>query len=109
MNLLVNLSKFRTTSNDIELDIHIKVFVFQNIKILFILSKHRLEKIFLKLNSKIYPFLADNRAGTEGVGLPGELGHAQHQCEEEEAPGEEHEAGEPDGGGGGGGVLGRRQ
>ena len=51
--------------------------------------------------------LSDHRAGTEGLGLPGELGDAQHQRQEEAETGAEHQAGESDGGGGGGGVLGR--
>ena len=43
--------------------------------------------------------LSDHRAGTEGLGLPGELGDAQHQRQEETEVGEELQAGEQHGGG----------
>ena len=53
--------------------------------------------------------LSDHRAETEGLGLPGELGDAQHQRQEETEVGEELQAGEQHGGGRGGGVLGGRE
>ena len=63
------------------------------------------ENQFLLQTLQIFS-VADHRTGSEGLGLPGELGHAQHQRQEEAEVGEEHQAGEQHGGGGGGGVLG---
>ena len=66
------------------------------------------ESQFLLQTLQIFS-VADHRTGSEGLGLPGELGHAQHQRQEEAETGAEHQAGESDGGGRGGRVLGRRE